>query len=311
MKLENSTLKTIRVAALPLAISLLLATFTVDAAGTTPSATNAKLKIVNYADSKANKKRIPTHKQIVKEGVDAFKATQSALKALDNNNPKEALAALEVVSGNLHLLIARDPALDMIPIDTRVQIIEGLTDLKMIKQLEDELDDLIDDGHYQAARPIVDSLVDEMRITTTYLPLATYPAAIDKVAPLIDAGKINEAKEELMIVLDTFISEQEITPLAILRAEESLTEAFQLEHKGDLSNPETKNKIEKRVKQAEQYIKVAQTLGYGTKNDYEPLHRGIHSLNTAISRSDVTDEWAEIKKSISAFKNKIVHPRGK
>jgi hypothetical protein len=214
-----------------------------------------------------------------------------------------------VVSGNLHLLLARDPALGLIPIDIRVQILEGVTHLKKIKQLEDELEDLIDDEQYQAARPIVDSLVDEMRVTTTYLPLAIYPAAIDKVVPLIDAGKSDEAEMALITVLDTFVTEQEITPLAIIRAEGNLTEAFQLEHTGDLSKQETKNKIEKLVKEAEQHVKVAQALGYGTKNDYEPLYHGIDALKKAVRKSRIKGEWEEIKKSISTFKNKIIHPR--
>ena len=45
-----------------------------------------------------------TGKQLAKEAVDAGIATQIALKALANNQPKEALAALQVASGYLHLL---------------------------------------------------------------------------------------------------------------------------------------------------------------------------------------------------------------
>ena len=86
-----------------------------------------------------------TDKQIVKEAADAADATQAALTALENNQPKEALAALEVVSGNLHLLLARDPALGLIPIDFQVQVLEGVTDLKAIQKLEDQIEDLIDD----------------------------------------------------------------------------------------------------------------------------------------------------------------------
>jgi hypothetical protein len=309
MKTENIK-KTIRIGVLPLAISLALVstTFTV-AAESIPSAVNAKQTIEKHNNSKDSKNILPTHKQVVKEAVDAFKATETALNALQNNQPKQALAALEVVSGNLHLLLARDPALGMIPIDIQVQILDGVTSLKRIKKLEDELDDLIDDGHYQAARPIVDSLVDEIRVSITYIPLATYPAAIDKIAPLIDAGKLEEAEMELITVLDTFVSEQEITPLAIIRAEGNLTEAFQLEHNAGLSKQETRDKIKRLVKQAEQHVKVAQTLGYGTKNDYEPLYHNIDALYVAIRKASINSEWAEIKKSISAFKNKIVHPR--
>ena len=310
MKTENLNMKKIiRIVALSLAISLALVStsFTV-VAESIPAAANAKQTIEKPENSKDSKSILPTHKQVVKEAADAFKATQSALKALEDNQPKEALAALQVVSGNLHLLLARDSALDIIPIDIQVKILEGVTNLKVIKQLENELNDLVNDGHYQAARPILDSLVDELRVTTTYLPLSTYPATIDKVAPLIDAGKLEEAEMELITVLDTFVSEQEITPLAIMRAEGELTEAFQLEHKEGLSKQETKNKIKNLVKTATQHVKVAEALGYGTKKDYEALHSSIEELYGAIRKAEIRYEWAGIKKSISAFKNKIVHP---
>jgi len=154
---------------------------------------NQRSTMSNHQDKAALKAKIDVRKQVIKEALDAAKATQTALLALNHNQPKQALAALQVVSGNLHLLLARDPSLGMLPIDIQVQVIKGITDLKTIKALEDKLDDLIDDDYYQAARPIIDSLVDEIRVTTVYLPLATYPNAIDSIAPLIDAGKIDGA----------------------------------------------------------------------------------------------------------------------
>ncbi len=273
----------------------------------TPNARHAK---AIHAAGKNTDKGIVSKKQIVKEAADAFKATEAALIALNHDQPEEALAALEVVSGNLHLLLARDPALGLVPIDVRIQVVEGVTDLPTIKKLEDELEDLVDDGRYQAARAIIDSLADEIRVTTVYLPLATYPAAIDAIAPLIDAGKLDEAKRQLIDVLNTYVSEEEVTPLAIVRAEEILTEAFQVEHKPDLSKQETKNKIEELVEDVERHIKVAQTLGYGGKDDYKDLYEGIAALKDAIGTSGFKGEWAKIKKSMAAFKNRIIHPRG-
>jgi len=303
MKIKNSKFKkTFHVAAIPLAVSLSLASFAhqVLATGLNPTATK-------QADSKIVKKN-GFQKQVVKEAADAFKATGTALKALDNNQPKQALSALQVASGNLHLLVARDPALDLVPIDIQVQFIEGIRNLKTIKKLEDKLEDLIDDGHYQAARPIVDSLVDEVRITTVSLPLATYPKTIDQVAPLVDAGKIDEARQMLIDVLDTFVVEEEVTPLTIIHADEKLTEAFQIEHTADLSKQETKNKIETLVNEAKQDINIAQALGYGVKDDYSGLYEGIDALKKAIGESGFKGEWLKLKKSLSSLKSKIVHP---
>ena len=310
MKKPKSTIRaTIGAAVIPVALSLSFAAFAVEPTKV-PPATAGKNMTANSTNSSAGNLKMDTDKQIVKEAADAADATQAALTALENNQPKEALAALEVVSGNLHLLLARDPALGLIPIDFQVQVLEGVTDLKAIQKLEDQIEDLIDDKKYQAARPLIDSLVDEIRVTTVYLPLATYPAAIDRVAPLIDAGKLDEAKQELEDVLDTFVSEQEITPLSIVRAEDKLSEAFQIEHKGDLSKQDTKDKIASLVSDANQQLKVAQALGYGTKDDFEALYDSMDTLKKSIGTAGFKGEWLKIRKSMSAFKNKIAYPHG-
>lgn len=299
----------IRAVIMPLALAMPIAAFS-GVGAQTAEVPVEKDVTAQKVDASINKTKTNLQKEIAKEATDAAQATQTALKALNNNQPKQALAALEIASANLHLLLARDPSLGMLPINYRVQVIEGISDLKTIKSLEDELEDLIDDKHYQAARPIVDSLVDEIRVTVVYLPLATYPAAIDSVVPLIDAGKLEEAKQALYDTLNTLISTEEITPLSIIRAEEKLDEAFQIEHTGDLSKQDTKDKIAKLVNDANQNIKVAQALGYGTKEDYEIFYDSMDALKKSIGTEGFKGAWSKAKETMSSFKNKIVHPRG-
>ena len=311
--MKNQKLKinaAIGVAIIPLALSVPLTTFAKGEAKT-PAASTSKTIASNSKKDATDNTKANIRKEIVKEAADASRATETALIALNKKQPKQALAALKVASGNLDLLLARAPTLGMLPIDFQVQVFEGVSNLKTIKKLEDELEDLIDDKHYQSARPIVDSLVDEIRLTTVYLPLATYPAAIDLAVPLIDEGKLDEAKQVLYDALDTLVSTEEITPLSIIRAEEKLSEAFQVENKdkADLSKQGTKDKISILVNEARQNIKVAQALGYGTKDDYDDLYDDIDTLKKAIGTYGFKGEWSKVKKSLSAFKNKIIHPR--
>lgn len=301
MNKNKLTLNTaIGVAVIPLMLSMPLTTHAAVAANTPTSAISHNLT--------TSIKDFSTGKQIAKEAADAANSTQTALRALSNNQPIQALAALQVTSGNLHLLLARDATLNVVPIDVQVQVLEGPTDLKTIKKLEEKLGDLIDDKHYQEARPIIESLVDEIRMTVISLPLGTYPAAIDRAVPLIDAGKLSEAKNELIKALDTLVYERDITPLSIIRAEDKLNEAFQIEHKEDLSKQETKDKISQLVNDANQDVKVAEALGYGTKKDYELLYDGIDALKQSVGTSGFEGEWTKIKNTISGFKNKIVNP---
>jgi len=299
MKIENPKMKrTCQIAAIPLAIALALATVSVQA-GEKAAATGGL-----YAKEKAA--QITTHKLVVKEAVDAFKATETALFAIQKKQAKHALAALEVASGNLHLMLARDPELNLVPLDINIEVLEGTHDLKTIKKLQDELEGLIKHNRYQSARPIINSMVDELRVTVVSLPLATYPAVIDSIAPLIDAGKWKEAEETIRALLDTLVSEQQITPLAIIRAEEQINQAFQLESAGDSSKKQHKNEITALIKEAKQNIKVAEALGYASQYEYKPLYNDIAQLQKVIGTSGIHDEWVKIKNSLSALKNKIV-----
>lgn len=317
MKTENSTMNmTFRMAVIPLALALALGSVNTQAGQKTAvpdikSTTADSKKLTTKKSVSKNKQTlIKTHKQVVKEAADAFLATETALLAIHNKQAQHALAALQIASGNLHLMLARDPSLSLVPIDVEVQIIEGVHDLKTIKKLQDELDDLIDDKRYQDARPIVDSLVDELRVTTVYLPLATYPATIDSIAPLVDAGKWDEAEEKLVAVMNTFVSDEVITPLAIIRAEEKINEAFQIEYTAGSLKQADKDKITLLIKDAKQHIKIAEALGYASEYEYKPLYDDIDELKKAIGTDGFKGEWAKIKKSMSALKNKIIHPRG-
>ncbi len=301
MKIQNLKIRAvIGLAAIPLILSLPLTAFAVDAAKNPPATATPDLT--------TSIKDTSTGKQLVKEAVDAGVATQTALKALANNQPKEALAALQVASGYLHLLLAREPALDLVPIDIKVQVLEGPTDLKVIKSLKNQLAALINDEKFQDARPILDNLVDEIRVTVASLPLGVYLATIDQVAPLIEAGNLSEAKRELIKALDTVVYEQDITPLSIFRAEDKLNQAFQIEHKEDLSKQENKDKISRLVMETNQDINVAEALGYGTKKDFEPLYKEMDTLKKLIGTAGFEGEWQKIKNAVSTFKNKIIHP---
>jgi len=313
MKIENSKIKrTYKIATIPLAIALALGTVNVQAIEKIAAIDSLSTKVDSQnaiINAKEKAAQITANKRVTKEAVDAFKATETALLAIQKKQVKHTLAALEVASGNLHLMLARDPELNLVPLDINIKLLEGVHDLKTIKKLQNELEGLIKHNRYQAAKPIINSMVDELRVTVVSLPLSTYPAVIDSIAPLIDAGKWKEAEETIRVLLNTLVSEQQITPLGIIRAEEQINQAFQLESVGDSSKKQHKNEITVLIKEAKQNIKVAEALGYASKYEYKPLYNDITQLQKAIGMSGFKGEWTKIKNSLSTLKNKIVHPR--
>jgi len=94
----------------------------------------------------------------------------------------------------------------------------------------------------------------------------------------------------------------------VLRADALLTQAFQIEHKSDLSKKKTRDKIEALVDRTRTELKIDESLGYGEKDDYGDLYDGMDALKKSIGKSGFKGKWQQVNKSISRSKNRLVHP---
>jgi hypothetical protein len=98
------------------------------------------------------------------------------------------------------------------------------------------------------------------------IPLQTYPDAIKAVAPLIDRGKIDDAKAAIEAALNTLVVIDHITPLPLVRADVKVVEAEALAQKEGRSEEDNKNPV-KSLNEAREQLKLAEALGYGNKKD--------------------------------------------
>jgi YfdX protein len=217
-------------------------------------------------------------KALVAEASAALIETHKALKALENKKPDVALKALEEVTGKLDLIVARDPKLAQAPVETEVVTYDMLMDLDTIKKITKEAKTYLNDGEIQKARPLVANLASEIQYRTLHIPLATYPSAIKAIAPLIDAGKMDEAKAGLQAALNTrVVTTDEVMPLPKLRAEFLLKEAQDLAEKKDRSKEEN-DKLAKHLQAAREQLQMAELLGYGKKKDFNPMYEQISEI---------------------------------
>lgn len=246
--------------------------------------------------------------QLVKEAVDAVMETENALTDLNNKKSKEALLKLNNVSAKLQSLLAKDNTLKLVPVSFQEQTVMFEGSLEDVKASANKANELIEDQRIQDAKQVLDQLTSEIRINVLELPLSEYPAAIEKVKSLIAAGKPEDAANSLAEVLDRLVAHVEIYPLPVLAAETDLTEAYELEHKSDLSQPDSKDKILKLADKAESQLKLAEVLGYGEKKDYEVLYQGIQALRDNLHTDKFKVEWDKVKTAISQLKEKVVHP---
>ena len=184
---------------------------------------------------------------------------------LDANKTKEALAALELASGKLELVLARDAKLALAPVDVRVITHDIHANVESVKKAVKLSRELLGDGEVQKARPIVANLASEIVIQTDNLPMATYPAAIKSAARLIDSGKIDNAKAELARALNTLV-----VTSAMAKAEK-LAET-------DRRDAKQNEELSTLLSSVRTEIEMAQILGYGKKADFKPIFDQVKSI---------------------------------
>ena len=187
-----------------------------------PVSPEAKSEVVTEVQPEVQKETgsqaADKRKQVLDEAVSALALTKSALAALDGKDTARALAMLAEVTGKLELIVAREPTLALAPVDVRTIVHDLFANTETIEAMTDEALDALKHGEVQQARHVLALLASEIVIAVTNIPLASYPAAVKSVVPLIDQGKIEEAKAALQAALSTLVETRSVHPLPALRA---------------------------------------------------------------------------------------------
>jgi DNA polymerase/3'-5' exonuclease PolX len=260
----------------------------------------ASQSVQSKVDKQTAEEAAEKRKKLVADATAALAETHKALRALESKKNEAALKALAEVTGKLDLIVARDPKLAQVPVETEVVTYDLLTDLDTIKKVIKEAKAYLNDGEIQKARPLVANLASEIQYRTLHLPLATYPSAIKAIAPLIDAGKIDEAKAGLQAVLNTLVvTTDDVVPLPKLRAEHLLKQAQELAEKKDRSKEEN-DKLAKHLQASREQLQMAELLGYGKKEDVNPLYEQISEIEKKSAGGKSGTGWFDkIKQQLS------------
>ena len=257
--------------------------------------TEVQPEVQKETDSQAADKR----KQVLDEAVSALSLTKSALAALDEKESARALATLAEVTGKLELIVAREPTLALAPVDVRTIVHDLFANTETIEAMTDEALDALKHGEVQRARRVLALLASEIVITVTNIPLASYPAAVKAVVPLIDQGKIEEAKAALQSALSTLVEERSVLPLPVLRAKLLLKRAEPLVEDGQRSEA-SNERLETLLNEARQQLEMAELLGYGKRKDFEPLYAELKKIKEKTGGGGFGKGWLdEIKAKLS------------
>lgn len=262
-------------------------------------------KVQQAVDQKLDQHR----ETMMKEAQAALDETNAALQALTDGKNQDALEALARATGQLELVVARDPELALAPVDVSYITHDLYATPEAIRKARDRAEDLLEDGEVQEARALLSGLASEFVISVTNVPLATYPDAIKAISPLIDEGKTEEAKKALRAVLDTLVVTDEVISLPVLRAEHMLNEAETLVRKDEPSEGgDAKAKTDRRaevddlLKGARRQLEISELLGYGEKQDYETFRKQIAELEKKIGTDEETEGvFARLRQSLNDY----------
>jgi len=254
------------------------------AAGTTATdtagkdAAGAKVAANAATASKASKDAV----KVIDEAIAALKETDTAIKALNDGKNDDATTALERAIGKLEVVLTQHPDMKLAPVDVSSTVIDIIASPRDIRKARAEVLRLLQEDQMQLARPILSELASEVDITTSYLPLDSYPLALKSAAALVKDGKVDDAKKVLARALDTEVSDQIALPLPMLDGALLIADAEKLSAKANRTKAENK-KLGDLLDALDMEIAKGEALEYGGPGAFEPLKKEMKAIRRKVA----------------------------
>lgn len=237
------------------------------------AARSVEEEVQGTAEDQASRRR----RELVDDAVEALDETQKALKALEDGDTEAALDALAIATGKLDLVVARNPRLALAPVDVRAVTYDLFATMESIEGAKKEALAHMKEGRLQDARALIQDLRSDVVVEVVNVPLATYPAAIRAITPLIDDGRIDEAKASLERALNTLVVTEHAHALPVIRARHMLARAEELAETEDRSDDES-GELTTLLDGARHQLEMAQALGYGKRADFEGFYEQLDQI---------------------------------
>ena len=236
-------------------------------------------------------------KTLDKDAMVPIEQTRNAINAIAAGKNDEALSNLERATGKIDILLARNPATGLVPVNSVVEVIDAAPpDTRAILELAQDASLALDRKDYPTARALLYGLMSEIRDRTYNLPLATYPNALKRAAQLLQQKKTQEAQNEILTALNTLVVIDRVTPIPLLLAKNAINEAQAKSH-------QDKNTAQKLLETAKNEVVRARELGYAGKDqEYTALNEQISNLEKQLKgNEDLTVAFSHLKDKLSAF----------
>lgn len=262
-------------------LGLLAALLAVGLQGTALASDNAKTGASVHEQEQVNETAaqamLKEQQGLVDEAMTANMDIFQAVISLSKNDKDGAYKALSDASGKLDVVLSRDPHMKHVPIAVRVTTRDLESGPDAVKTTLAKARKALDAGQVQDVRALLKPLTSEIRITTDYLPMDTYPAEIKTATREIQAGHSHEAARRLVATLATVGSDEKVIPLPPLKAETDVQEAEDLIQADKVKNKQAALDL---LTQAKAQLEVGKLLGYGS---YKDISKEMDSVKEKIT----------------------------
>lgn len=255
------------------------------------------MEAVHKEKMRAEKMREP----IIEAAQEGMGEVIVAIELLEQGRDQVALEHLQKADGKLDTAVAANPDLMFATVATSMNMFSNLDSNEELEKELAYIEDLFDDDRIQDARRRLNLLRDEIVVTTTSLPLGTYPLAIKDAVSDLTKGKSDEAHATLVTAMNSLVISEEILPIPVLMAKDAVERASNM-------NKDNKQEVLETLDFAHQQIEKAELLGYVTDDskNYEQIEEQIESLKDEVEgKNEVEQLYGTLKKEMNELWNKI------
>ena len=230
------------------------------------------------------------------EAITAIQETRRAVDAIAANKIEEAMQAIERATGKVGILLARNPAEALVPVDLEAKVIDTAPrDSIEILEIAQNASLAFDELNFPDARTLLHALMSEVRVRIYDLPLATYPTALKDAARLLEQRKSADARSILLAALTTLVAIDQVMPIPLILARDAIKEA-----QAQLHNTAEALKL---LETARNELMRGRQLGYaGKAPEYVSLNDDISNLEKQLrSKEDTRSGFTRLKEKLASF----------
>ena len=236
------------------------------------------------------------------DAMAAIDDTRKAIDAIASGNKDKAVSAIEDATGKINILLARNPATALLPVDVTVEVIDvAPPDDKDVKRLIAAAEAAVALHDFPAGRLLLYNLTSELRVRTFNLPLASYPDSLKQAARLLDEGKNSDASATLQTALNTLVVIDHVTPIPLILAQAAVGSAQEIRQ----SDKATAQVL---LTTASNQLKRCEELGYISSDspDYKSLNNEISGLQKQLKgTADTTALFDRLKADVDGLLKKL------